>query len=63
MNAHFASTMSNRPDKNMSLRHNGVSAGVRQVFGQLLSGETDTEFAVLVGSRTTAKFCPDAFES
>lgn len=60
MNAHFASTMSNQPDKNSSLHHTGVPADARQALGQLLSGETDIEFAVLVGSRAAGAAHPDS---
>jgi hypothetical protein len=45
--------MSSRPDKNLSLQPKDIPADMRQALGQLLSGETDIEFAVLVGSRTT----------
>lgn len=44
----------------MSLHHNGVPVDMRQAFGQLLSGETGIEFAVLVGSRATGAAHPDS---
>jgi len=52
--------MSKRKDQNRSLHHNGAPADVRQAFGQLLSGEADIEFAVLVGSRATGAAHPDS---
>jgi len=45
--------MSSRPDKDSPLPQKGGVTDMREVLGQLLSGETGIEFAALVGSRST----------